>query len=50
MLPIYISFSDLILETGIIPESWLEGVIKPIYKRTKTARKLSAYHHFIMYR
>ena len=34
MLPIYISFFNLILETGIIPESWLEGVIKPIYKRT----------------
>ena len=34
MLPIYISFFNLILETGIIPASWLEGVIKPIYKRT----------------
>ena len=34
MLPIYISFFNLILETGIISESWLEGVIKPTYKRT----------------
>ena len=34
MLLIYISFFNLILETGIIPESWLEDVIKPIYKRT----------------
>ena len=33
MLPIYISLFNLILDTGIIPDSWLEGVIRPIYKR-----------------
>lgn len=34
MLPIYISFFNLVFETGIIPQSWVEGVIKPIYKRS----------------
>ena len=33
MLPIYISFFNLILDTGHIPDSWLEGIIGPIYKR-----------------
>ena len=32
MLPLYNSFFNLILETGILPDSWLEGIIKPIYK------------------
>ena len=33
MLPVYISIFNLILDTGIIPDSWLEGVIRLIYKR-----------------
>ena len=32
MLPIYVSFFNLVLKTGIIPESWVEGIIRPIYK------------------
>ncbi|MCG8049047.1 MAG: reverse transcriptase family protein [Candidatus Thiodiazotropha endolucinida] len=31
-LPIYTKLFNLILDTGIIPESWSIGVIKPIYK------------------
>ena len=34
MLPIYVLFFNLILETGLIPEPWLEGIIRPIYKRS----------------
>ena len=33
LIPIYISLFNVILDTGIIPDSWLEGIIRPIYKR-----------------
>ena len=33
MLPLYTSIFNLILETGILPEDWLEEIIKPIYKK-----------------
>ena len=32
MLPLYNCFFNLILESGILPDSWLEGMIKPVYK------------------
>ena len=34
MLPIYVLFFNIILETGLIPEPWLEGIIRPIYKQS----------------
>ena len=33
MLPIYVSYFNLIFDTGIIPDTWLEGIIRPIYKK-----------------
>ena len=33
MMPVYVSFFNLVFNTGILPDSWLEGIIKPIYKR-----------------
>ena len=33
MMPIYISLFNTILNTGILPECWLECIIRPIYKR-----------------
>ena len=33
MSPIYISLFNIILDTGILPDSWLKGLIGPIYKR-----------------
>ncbi|MCU7800877.1 MAG: reverse transcriptase family protein [gamma proteobacterium symbiont of Lucinoma myriamae] len=33
MMPIYVSFFNMIFNTGILPDSWLEGIIRPIYKR-----------------
>ena len=33
MLPIYVSFFNLVRKTGIIQESWIEGIIRPIYKK-----------------
>ena len=33
MLPLYTSFFKLIFETETLIESWLEGIIKPIYKK-----------------
>ena len=32
LLPIYVKLFNMILDTGNIPESWLIGVIKPLYK------------------
>jgi len=32
MMPIYVKLFNVILNTGIIPESWTIGLIKPIYK------------------
>ena len=32
MLHVYVNFFNLILDTGHIPDQWLEGRIKPIYK------------------
>ena len=32
MLPIYINLFNIIFDTGIIPDIWLEGIIHPIYK------------------
>ena len=32
MVPIYVSFFNIVLQTGIIPDSWIEGIIRPIYK------------------
>lgn len=32
MLPIYVKLFNIIFDTGIIPESWTLGSIKPIYK------------------
>ncbi|MCW4343918.1 MAG: reverse transcriptase family protein [Candidatus Thiodiazotropha endolucinida] len=31
-LPTYVSLFNLIFDTGLIPDSWLEGIIRPIYK------------------
>ena len=32
MLPTYVKLFNLILDSGIIPESWTVGTIKPIFK------------------
>ena len=32
MMPLYVAFFNLILNSGVLPESWLEGAISPIYK------------------
>ena len=32
LLPTYVSFFNLIFDTGLIPQSWLEGIKRPIYK------------------
>ena len=34
MIPIYVSYFNLILDTGHIPDAWLEGIVRPIYKGT----------------
>ena len=32
MMRLYVAFFNLIFDTGVLPDSWLEGVIRPIYK------------------
>ena len=33
MIPIYCSPLNKILDTGIMPDTWLEGIIIPLYKK-----------------
>lgn len=33
MIPLYVKLFKLVFDTGIIPEGWLVGTIKPIYKK-----------------
>jgi hypothetical protein len=32
VLPIYVNLFNLMFSSGIIPDSWLVGIINPIYK------------------
>ena len=32
MMPLYVAFFNLIFDSGILPDSRLEGIIRPIYK------------------
>lgn len=32
LMPLYVKFLNVIFETGILPEVWLQGKIRPIYK------------------
>ena len=43
MLPIYIKLFNLVFDSGIIPESWTCGVIKPMYKNKGSPEDPSNY-------
>ena len=43
MMPIYVLFFNLILDTGILPDSWLEWVIRAIYKHKGNPSKPENY-------
>ena len=43
MMPIYILLFNLVLDTGILPDAWLEGIIRPIYKRSGDPKKPENY-------
>lgn len=43
MMPIYISLFNLVFSTGILPESWTIGIIKPIYKNKGNAHEPQNY-------
>ena len=32
MMPLYVAFFNLIFNSGVLPDSWLEGAIRRIYK------------------
>lgn len=42
-MPTYTAFFNLILDTGFIPESWLKGIIFPIYKDNGDPLEPSSY-------
>ena len=44
MLPIYASLFNLILDTGHIPDQWLEGKIQTIYKNKGHSLDPNNYH------
>ena len=33
MIVLYVEFFNIVFDTGFLPDSWLEGVINPIFKR-----------------
>ena len=39
LLPVYFKLFNLILNSGNIPESWLTGIVKPIYKNKAILNK-----------
>jgi hypothetical protein len=43
VLPIYCKLFNIVLNSGLIPESWSEGVIFPIYKSKGDAKDPSSY-------
>lgn len=43
MLPIYVKLFNIVLETGIIPESWLVGNIIPVFKNKGSINDVNNY-------
>ena len=43
MMPIYVQLFNLILDSGEYPSVWLEGIIRPIYKRSGDITKPENY-------
>ena len=41
--PVYVKLFNIILDSGILPEVWTLGVIKPIYKQKEDIRKSENY-------
>ena len=38
MMPLYVAFSNLIFNSEVLPDSWLEGAMRPIYKTRVTQK------------
>ena len=43
MMPLYVAFFNLIFNSGVLPDSWLEGAIRPIYKNKGDSKSSENY-------
>ena len=43
LAPVYVEFFNLVLTTGTLPELWLNGIIKPIYKNKGNSKDPNNY-------
>ena len=43
MMQLYVAFFNLIFDSEVLPDPWLEGVIPPIYKNTGDSKRPENY-------
>jgi hypothetical protein len=43
MMPLYVKLFNVVLDSGIIPNAWTIGVIRPIYKKKGSLADLANY-------